>query len=96
MEHASIRRVIAHYFVVASNSTAPYSLTACTGEGGGAPSVPATVSALGKPVFYRAMPGPHSCGFSAPPGSNLRFRIHVVNAAGELSPASALTTDSIP
>jgi hypothetical protein len=83
------------YFVVASGSTAPYSRTACSGESGVAPSVPASIQALNQPVFYRRVPGPLSCGFTAPAGSGIRFRVYAVNAAGLVSPASGLTSGSV-
>jgi hypothetical protein len=89
-------RDISHYFVVAQGSTASYSLTACTGEAGPAPSVPSAIQGLGQPVFYRRVPGPLSCGFTAPLGSPVRFRVYAVSTSGQVSPASSLTSGSLP
>ena len=86
---------ISHYFVVVSGSSAPYSVSACLGESGPSPTVPGTISALDQPVFFRRMPGPLSCGFTAPAGMGVRFRVFAVSASGQVSAASALTSGSI-
>jgi hypothetical protein len=86
---------IAHYFVVASGSSAPYSVNACAAETGPSPTVPATISALDQPVFFRRMPGPLSCGFTAPAGTGVRLRVFAVNASGQVSAASALTSGNL-
>lgn len=89
-------RDFARYFVVAATADGPYSLTACSGNVGSAPAVPSAISSLNRPVYYRTMPGPLSCGLTKPAGSNIRFRVYAVNEAGLVSSASALTTASIP
>ena len=86
-------RDISHYFIVASGSSSGFTgATACAGETAPPPTVPSSISALGQPVHFRAVPGPLSCGFTAPAGTGVRYRVFAVNAAGQVSTSSALTS----
>ena len=91
-------RDLTHYYVVADGTGQPYSLTACAGQAGAAPTPPAAIVNLGRPVYYRVLPGPPTCGFTAPgawAGTTVRFRVYAVNAGGLVSASSSQTSAAL-